>query len=104
MTMTTLSKPISARKPDQHKYRTDWTARREWWRHEARRCGTDWVGILSTMREAIAWVEGAPMTTGEYFEPSSKKGRGMAQRSIDLIEAMHTIVEAAQPITSPGVG
>jgi hypothetical protein len=24
---------------------------------------------------------------GEYFEPRSKKGRGMAQRSLDLIEA-----------------
>ena len=40
----------------------------------------------------------------EYFETSSKKGRGMAQRSLDLIEAMHAIAEAAQPITGRGVG
>ena len=43
--------------------------------------------------------------TGEYFETSSKKGgRGMAQRSLDLIEAMYTMIEAAQPITGRGVG
>jgi hypothetical protein len=40
----------------------------------------------------------------EYFEPRSKKGRGKAKRSLDLIEAMHTIAEAAQPITGRGVG
>jgi len=41
----------------------------------------------------------------EYFETSSKKvGRGMAQRSLDLIEAMHAITKAAQPITGRGVG
>jgi hypothetical protein len=41
----------------------------------------------------------------EHFETSSKKGgRGMAQRSLDLIEAMFTITEAAQPITGRGVG
>ena len=40
----------------------------------------------------------------EYFETGSKKGRGMAQRSLDLIEAMHAIAEAAQPITGRGVG
>ena len=40
----------------------------------------------------------------EYFETCSKKGRGMAQRSLDLIEAMHVIAEAAQPITGRGVG
>ena len=28
----------------------------------------------------------------------------MGQRSLDLIEAMHTITEAAQPITGRGVG
>ena len=32
------------------------------------------------------------------------KGRGMAQRSLDLIEAMRDIAEAAQPITGRGVG
>jgi hypothetical protein len=42
----------------------------------------------------------------EYFETCSKKprGRGMEQRSIDLIKAMHTIAQAAQPITGRGVG
>jgi hypothetical protein len=35
----------------------------------------------------------------EYFETCSKKGRGMAQRSLDLIEAMYDIAKAAQPIT-----
>jgi hypothetical protein len=41
----------------------------------------------------------------EHFGTGSKKvGRGMAQRSLDLIEAMHAIVKAAQPITGRGVG
>ena len=40
----------------------------------------------------------------EYFETCSKKGRGMAQRSLDLIEAMYVEAEAAQPITGRGVG
>ena len=40
----------------------------------------------------------------EHFETGSKKGRGMAQRSLDLIEAMHATAEAAQPITGRGVG
>ena len=40
----------------------------------------------------------------EHFEPCSKKGRGFAKRSLELIEAMYTITEAAQPITGRGVG
>jgi hypothetical protein len=40
----------------------------------------------------------------EQFETGSKKVRGMARQSIDLIESMRTIVEAAQPITGRGVG
>jgi hypothetical protein len=40
----------------------------------------------------------------EYFETSSKKGRGMARRSLDLIEAMYAAAEAAQPITGRGIG
>ena len=32
------------------------------------------------------------------------KKRGRAQKSLDLIKAMHTIAEAAQPITGRGVG
>jgi hypothetical protein len=40
----------------------------------------------------------------EYFETRSKKGRGMARRSLDLIEAMYAAAEAAQPITGRGIG
>jgi hypothetical protein len=40
----------------------------------------------------------------EHFETSLGKGRGRAQRSLDLIEAMHAICEAVQPITGRGVG
>ena len=40
----------------------------------------------------------------EHFETRSKKGRGMARRSLDLIEAMHVAAEAAQPITGRGIG
>ena len=40
----------------------------------------------------------------EHFETRSKKGRGMARRSLDLIEAMHAVAEAAQPITGRGIG
>jgi len=40
----------------------------------------------------------------EHFGTGSKKGRGMAQRSLDLIEAMYTVTEAAQPITGRGIG
>ena len=44
------------------------------------------------------------MTDTEQFETGSRKVRGMAQRSLDLIEAMHAAAEAAQPITDRGVG
>ncbi len=40
----------------------------------------------------------------EHFGTGTKKGRGMAQRSLDLIRAMRDITEAAQPITGRGVG
>jgi hypothetical protein len=40
----------------------------------------------------------------EHFETRSKKGRGMAQRSLDLIEAMYVAAKAAQPITGRGIG
>jgi hypothetical protein len=45
------------------------------------------------------------MTT-EYFQTGFKKGRGrgMARASLDLIEAIHAVAEAAQPITGRGVG
>jgi hypothetical protein len=38
------------------------------------------------------------------LKQGSKKGRGRAQRSLDLIDAMHAAAEAAQPITGRGVG
>src|SRR5215831_11257608 len=40
----------------------------------------------------------------EYFETGIKKGRGRAQRSLDLIDAMFDAAEAAQPITGRGIG
>jgi hypothetical protein len=40
----------------------------------------------------------------DYFETGLKKGRGRAQGSLDLIEAMYTAAEAAQPITGRGIG
>jgi hypothetical protein len=40
----------------------------------------------------------------EHFETGSKKGRGMAQRSLVLIEAMYAKAEAAHPITGRGIG
>jgi hypothetical protein len=40
----------------------------------------------------------------EQFSTRSKKVRGMAQRSLDLIEAMHAAAKAAQPITGRGIG
>jgi hypothetical protein len=43
------------------------------------------------------------MTT-QYSETSLKKGRGKAQRSLDLTAAMYEAAEAAQPITGRGFG
>jgi hypothetical protein len=40
----------------------------------------------------------------EHFETRSKKGRGKAQASLDLIEAMFDAAECAQPITGRGIG
>jgi hypothetical protein len=40
----------------------------------------------------------------EYFQTSTKKGRGRAQRSLDLMKAMYEIAEESQPITGRGVG
>jgi hypothetical protein len=46
------------------------------------------------------------MSQPEHFETGSKivRGRGMAQQSLDLIEAMYAAARAAQPITGRGVG
>ena len=40
----------------------------------------------------------------KQIETCSKKGRGMAKASLDLIEAMHAAAESAQPITGRGIG
>jgi len=40
----------------------------------------------------------------EQIETSSKKGRGRARKSLDLIEAMGAIAEAGHPMTGRGVG
>jgi hypothetical protein len=40
----------------------------------------------------------------EQIDTRSKKGRGMARRSLDLIEAMYDAAEAAHPITGRGIG
>jgi hypothetical protein len=40
----------------------------------------------------------------EYFQTSVKKGRGMAQASLDLIEKMRDIAATLQPITGRGIG
>ena len=59
-------------------------------------------------RKSLANFKAAPQlrsaTMSEYFETSSRIGRGMAKRSLDLIEAMRQIAEAMQPITGRGVG
>jgi hypothetical protein len=43
-------------------------------------------------------------TVTEYSETCFKKRRGMSRRSLDVIEAMRAVAEAAQPITGRGVG
>jgi hypothetical protein len=40
----------------------------------------------------------------EQIDTCSKKGRGLAQRSLDLIEAMRNEAKAAHPITGRGIG
>jgi hypothetical protein len=46
--------------------------------------------------------------TAEYSETSTRKSRGrppgLSRKSLDLIEAMREVAEAAQPITGRGVG
>jgi hypothetical protein len=44
------------------------------------------------------------MTKAEHFETRSKKVRGMAQKSVELIAAMFVAAEAAHPITGRGIG
>jgi hypothetical protein len=42
--------------------------------------------------------------TAEQIGTGSKKVRGMARASLDLIDAMYEVAEAAQPITGRGIG
>src|SRR5262249_22900228 len=44
------------------------------------------------------------MTAAEHFETSSKKGRGLGRRALELIEELRTTVAAIQPVTGPGGG
>lgn len=44
------------------------------------------------------------MTASEHFETRSKKGRGLARRSLDLIAEMRAVAQAAQPINGRGIG
>jgi hypothetical protein len=52
----------------------------------------------------IVFCLARPEANDEYFETGIKKGRGLAKRSLDLIEAMRVAAEAARPITGRGVG
>ncbi|MGX9575779.1 hypothetical protein [Mesorhizobium sp. f-mel] len=61
--------------------------------------GTDNDGAEAAVFEILSGIFDAPQ-----FQPGLKKGRGMAQASLDLIEAMHKIAEAVQPITGRGIG
>jgi hypothetical protein len=40
----------------------------------------------------------------EHSQTGMKKGRGRSKHSLEIIEAMHEIAKAAQPITGRGVG
>jgi hypothetical protein len=55
-------------------------------------------------RAAEAGAQAGDQAMTEYSGTGSKKGRGMAQASHDLIYAMHSAAEAAQPITGRGIG
>jgi hypothetical protein len=59
--------------------------------------------VLRRRPSAFSKRGGLNMST-EQIDTCSKKGRGMAQKSLDLINAMFDITKAAQPITGRGVG
>ena len=46
----------------------------------------------------------AMLGSTEHFETRSKKGRGKARASLDLIGAMRAAAQAAEPITGRGIG
>ena len=56
-------------------------------------------------RRKQATEKAAGLAPAEHFETSLKKrGRGKAQASLDLINAMHDIAEVTNPITGRGIG
>ena len=73
--------------------------------------GNGW--LVGDRRQALARVRRARRASNgrggheprrRVFWDLSKKGRGRAQKSLDLIEAMYAAAEAAQPITGRGIG
>jgi hypothetical protein len=72
------------------------------------------AALLATLRDVFdepeasdaAVLETLDDVVREHSEPSFKirRGRGMAQKSRDLIEAMVAAAQAAQPITGRGIG
>jgi hypothetical protein len=56
-TTEALAKPIPNLKPISARPSDYWAIRRAFWKHESARHGTDWAGVLSTLREVMTWVE-----------------------------------------------
>src|SRR5262249_2050505 len=78
-----------------------------WPKVPAAESGSRVVGLAHHSTQATAHTPPARVnefSMTEQFETRSKKGRGMAQRSLHLIDAMYAAAEAAQPITGRGVG
>jgi hypothetical protein len=61
------------------------------------------VDIEAVLAE-LGEIEASLTETEQIGSSPNLPFRGMGQRSIDLIEAMHPIIAAAQPITGRGVG
>jgi hypothetical protein len=62
------------------------------------------VTANTELRAAGHEVVATDIASPEQIETCSKKVRGMAQQSLELIERMHAIVEDIQPVTGRGVG
>ena len=61
-------------------------------------------GIKLNSPDNIKRAKKRKPSAAEQIGTRTKKVRGMARESIDLIEAMYTAAEAAQPITGRGIG